>query len=57
LPQNGFVSIESSQPSPTSDIKGCVFYKECPNATKACEDYKPELQVINMNEMVRCHYA
>lgn len=57
LPQNGFVPIESSQPSPTDDLKGCLFYEHCPKAKKICKTNKPELIEIGKDEMVRCHDA
>ncbi|NLY80427.1 MAG: ABC transporter ATP-binding protein [Lysinibacillus sp.] len=57
LPQNGFVPMDSSQPSPSIVIKGCVFSDQCPKATKICRIKKPKLQEISDNEMVRCLYA
>ncbi|MED3763456.1 ABC transporter ATP-binding protein [Ureibacillus terrenus] len=57
LPQNGFVPIECSQPSPAEEIIGCSFASYCPEATKRCGTEKPELREVGNGEMVRCFYA
>lgn len=57
LPQNGFIPIEGSQPSPAEELAGCSFADRCPIATRRCRAEKPELQKIGKYEMVRCFYA
>ena len=57
LPQNGFIAIDSSQPSATEKLTGCSFAKQCPKATKKCNMEKPLLKEIGHDEMVRCFYA
>lgn len=57
LPQNGFVPMDCSQPSPSEHIKGCIFSPHCPKASKVCKQNRPKLQKIGNDEMVRCFYA
>ena len=57
LPQNEFKPIKNVQPLPSEDLKGCLFSEQCSRATEVCKRKKPELRMVNKNEMVRCFYA
>lgn len=56
LPQNGFMPLPGSQPSPTSTPPGCLFEPRCSWATADCKNLRPDMRRVR-NGMVRCIHA
>jgi peptide/nickel transport system ATP-binding protein len=56
LPQNEFVPVPGSQPSPEQLPIGCLFGDRCPKVTAECEAGRPELRWVRQG-WVRCIHA
>ena len=56
LPQNGFKSIEGTQPYADRLPKGCLFAPRCALRTQLCVKERPEMKTVRGGE-VRCHFA
>lgn len=56
LPQNDFIPIRGSQPSPNALPPGCLFEPRCERATPECAAAQPELRELH-GGMVRCIHA
>lgn len=56
LPENGFVPISGSQPSPLSLPEGCLFSDRCEVCEKECLAGRPALRQVR-NGQVRCILA
>ena len=52
LPRNGFILTKGIQP--LEDVKGCVYYENCPCKMNICKNIKPILIKYN-NAKIRCH--
>lgn len=56
LPQNGFVPLAGSQPTPDALPIGCLFANRCSHVTEACHATRPPLREVRGGE-VRCVHA
>ncbi len=56
LPQNGFVPLAGSQPTPDALPVGCLFAARCPLVTPACTVARPALRELR-GGTVRCIHA
>ncbi|RAV19073.1 ABC transporter ATP-binding protein [Paenibacillus contaminans] len=56
LPQNDFMPIPGSQPSPNALPAGCLFAPRCSAATPDCTVARPEVRVLR-GGTVRCIHA
>ena len=52
LPRNGFILTKGIQP--LENVKGCVYYENCPCKMNICKNIKPILIKYN-NAKIRCH--
>ncbi|MFM7364100.1 MAG: oligopeptide/dipeptide ABC transporter ATP-binding protein [Cuspidothrix sp.] len=53
LPQNEFIPVPGSQPSPEALPVGCLFGDRCPLATEACREARPQVRIVR-DAPVRC---
>ncbi|MBW4430507.1 MAG: ABC transporter ATP-binding protein [Pelatocladus maniniholoensis HA4357-MV3] len=53
LPQNEFIPVPGSQPSPEALPVGCLFGDRCPLATEACWEARPQVRIVR-GAPVRC---
>lgn len=53
LPQNEFIPVPGSQPSPDALPKGCLFSDRCPLVTEACQIERPSFRQVG-GAPVRC---
>ena len=56
LPQNDFIPVPGSQPSPEALPPGCLFGDRCPLATEACWEARPQFRIVR-GAPVRCIHA
>lgn len=56
LPQNDFIPIPGSQPSPNALPAGCLFAPRCSAATPDCTAARPEVRILR-GGTVRCIHA
>lgn len=56
LPQNAFIPIAGSQPSPAALPSGCLFAARCPLVTDECQQARPALRPLR-GGFVRCIHA
>lgn len=56
LPQNDFIAIPGSQPSPEALPPGCLFSDRCPWVTDACRSARPKFRQVR-GAPVRCIHA
>jgi peptide/nickel transport system ATP-binding protein len=56
LPQNEFIPVPGSQPSPDALPEGCLFSDRCPWMTEACQAARPEFRQVR-GAPVRCIHA
>jgi peptide/nickel transport system ATP-binding protein len=56
LPQNDFIPVRGSQPSPDALPAGCLFADRCPIATATCLTARPPLREVREG-WVRCIHA
>ncbi|WP_414586474.1 ABC transporter ATP-binding protein [Scytonema sp. PCC 10023] len=56
LPQNGFIPVKGTQPSPEALPDGCLFADRCPLVTDACQKARPQFQIVR-GAPVRCIHA
>ncbi|GAB4383518.1 MAG: ABC transporter ATP-binding protein [Elainellaceae cyanobacterium] len=56
LPQNEFVPVPGSQPSPDALPAGCLFSDRCPWVTEACRIARPPFHQVE-GGLVRCIHA
>ncbi|MBD0336973.1 MAG: ABC transporter ATP-binding protein [Cyanobacteria bacterium Co-bin13] len=56
LPQNDFVPVPGTQPSPEALPVGCLFSDRCPWVTEACLPERPALRAVRRG-LVRCIHA
>lgn len=50
------ITIKGEVPSPANPPSGCRFHPRCPAATALCKEVAPELEVMNSEHFVACHY-
>ncbi|ABA25103.1 Oligopeptide/dipeptide ABC transporter, ATP-binding protein-like protein (plasmid) [Trichormus variabilis ATCC 29413] len=53
LPQNEFIPVPGSQPSPEALPVGCLFGDRCPLATETCLEARPQVRIVR-GAPVRC---
>ncbi|QFS51242.1 ABC.PE.A, peptide/nickel transport system ATP-binding protein [Nostoc sphaeroides CCNUC1] len=56
LPQNEFIPVPGSQPSPEALPVGCLFGDRCSLATEACRETRPQFRIVR-GAPVRCIHA
>lgn len=56
LPQNEFIAIPDTQPSPDSLPTGCLFAERCPWVTESCREARPQFREVR-GAPVRCIHA
>ncbi|MCC5633290.1 ABC transporter ATP-binding protein [Nostoc sphaeroides CHAB 2801] len=56
LPQNEFIPVPGSQPSPEALPVGCLFGDRCSLATEACRETRPHFRIVR-GAPVRCIHA
>ncbi|MEP1080338.1 ABC transporter ATP-binding protein, partial [Leptolyngbya sp. PL-A3] len=56
LPQNDFIPVPGSQPSPDALPVGCLFSDRCPWVTEACCAARPRFRIVR-GAPVRCIHA
>jgi peptide/nickel transport system ATP-binding protein len=56
LPQNEFIPIPGTQPSPDSLPTGCLFAERCPWVTESCREARPQFREV-CGAPVRCIHA
>jgi len=56
LPQNDFIPIHGSQPSPDALPEGCLFSDRCPWVTEICRTTRPPFRLVR-GAPVRCFHA
>jgi peptide/nickel transport system ATP-binding protein len=56
LPQNDFIPVPGTQPSPDALPAGCLFSDRCPWVTDACREARPEFRQVR-GAPVRCIHA
>ncbi|NJN31496.1 MAG: ABC transporter ATP-binding protein [Synechococcales cyanobacterium RM1_1_8] len=56
LPQNEFIPVPGSQPSPEALPRGCLFGDRCPQVSEVCQMERPPLRPLNQG-WVRCVHA
>lgn len=56
LPQNEFIPVPGSQPSPDALPNGCLFSDRCPWVTESCLVTRPPFQQVR-GAIVRCIHA
>jgi peptide/nickel transport system ATP-binding protein len=56
LPQNEFIPVPGSQPSPEALPVGCLFSDRCSLATEACRETRPQFRIVR-GAPVRCIHA
>lgn len=56
LPQNEFIPVSGSQPSPDALPEGCLFSDRCPWITEACRIARPSFRQVR-GASVRCIHA
>jgi len=50
------VEIRGETPSPVNPPSGCRYHPRCPFATDLCSEREPQLQELEDNHRVACHY-
>jgi peptide/nickel transport system ATP-binding protein len=56
LPQNGFIPLAGSQPTPDALPVGCLFANRCSHLTEECHTARPPLREVRGGQ-VRCVHA
>lgn len=56
LPQNEFIPIPGTQPSPDALPTGCLFAERCPWVTESCREARPQYREVR-GAPVRCIHA
>ncbi|MBW4650225.1 MAG: ABC transporter ATP-binding protein [Kastovskya adunca ATA6-11-RM4] len=56
LPQNDFIPVPGTQPSPDALPPGCLFTERCPWVTDACREARPAFREVR-GAPVRCIHA
>ncbi|MEA5508011.1 oligopeptide/dipeptide ABC transporter ATP-binding protein [Halotia wernerae UHCC 0503] len=56
LPQNEFIPVPGSQPSPQALPVGCLFGDRCSLVTEACRETRPQFRIVR-GAPVRCIHA
>jgi peptide/nickel transport system ATP-binding protein len=56
LPQNEFIPIPGTQPSPDNLPTGCLFAERCPWVTESCHEARPQFREVR-SAPVRCIHA
>ena len=56
LPQNEFIPIPGTQPSPDALPTGCLFAERCPWVTESCREARPPFREVR-GAPVRCIHA
>ncbi|MBD1808068.1 ABC transporter ATP-binding protein [Microcoleus sp. FACHB-SPT15] len=56
LPQNEFIPIPGTQPSPDALPTGCLFAERCPWVTESCREARPQFREVR-GAPVRCIHA
>ncbi len=51
------IILEGNIPSPINPPKGCKFHTRCYMATEKCSRIAPQLQEVEPNHFVACHYC
>jgi len=54
--RKGAALLEGDVPSPINIPSGCRFRERCQFATNLCSQTEPELEAVELQHLVRCHY-